>query len=109
MNMQVSYFGCIDHCCRVGLRVVTARSSSRLVTSDQLQNKHLQMNCQSLPQKTAVAPGYTYAAAQPAFHFKYDITQIALSQCDGTRKVLFILEKTLSGNTNSAWPHLSII
>lgn len=50
-----------------------------------------------------------YAAYMLWFHFKYYITEIALSQFDGTRKVLFILEKTLSGNTNSAWPHLSII
>lgn len=37
--MQVSYFGCVDHCCRIGLCVVTTRPSTRLVTSDQLQ-KH---------------------------------------------------------------------
>lgn len=44
-NCIVSYFGCIDHCSCVGLCVVTASSSARLVTSDQLhKHRYLQIN-----------------------------------------------------------------
>lgn len=37
--MQMSYFGRVDHCCRIGLCVVTTCASTRLVTSDQLQKQ----------------------------------------------------------------------
>ena len=45
MYSIVTYFGSIDHCSCIGLCIVTASSSTRLVTSDQLQkHKDLQIN-----------------------------------------------------------------
>lgn len=41
----VAYFGCIDHCRCIGLRIVATSSSARLVTSDQLhKHRYSQIN-----------------------------------------------------------------
>lgn len=95
---MVSYFSRIDHCCRVGLRVVAARPSSRLVTSDQLQKN------KTFTDKSAIRSKLLW------FHLKYHSNSfVPVWRCKKAGRFYSFWREPLSGHTNSAWPHLSII